>query len=238
MSSPGSSKPIKPGSTEVDPPRAPTERPGRQGGRRDANRKARTTAIARAALSLFLAKGLEAVTIDEIASTAGVAKGSFYTYFQDKTDLVRALLEPVHSELETVLERCESALRAATTREALMLAYTSMALGCSLTVLGHPDVARLYLQECRAPAVGARVPFIKLASMLYDRGERVTEAAHAHGLLRPLDPRVTATAVIGAAQELLHRALSNDDIGPPEAVPAALVTMVVDGLVQRENSQP
>lgn len=217
----------------VDPPRAPTERPGREGGRRDANRKARTTAIGRAALKLFLERGTGAVSIDDIASEAGVAKGSFYTYFHDKTDVVRALLEPVRSQLESVLSRCEAELRAAETREALVEAYTSMALGCSLTVLGHPDVARLYLMECRAPAVGARAPFAEMASMLYERGVRVTEAAQAHGLLRPLDPRVTATAVIGAAQELLHRALSNDDIGPPEAVPDALVTMVVDGLARR-----
>ena len=50
--------------------RAPKERPGPPGGKRDVNRKRRTHAIARAALGLFLERGVESVTIDDIAREA------------------------------------------------------------------------------------------------------------------------------------------------------------------------
>ncbi|MEZ4408658.1 MAG: TetR/AcrR family transcriptional regulator [Polyangiales bacterium] len=216
----------------VDPPRAPTERPGREGGRRDANRKARTAAIGRAALKLFLERGTGAVSIDDIASEAGVAKGSFYTYFHDKTDVVRALLEPVRSQLESVLSRCEPSCARPRRARRWSRRTRRWRSGARSRCWGTPTW-RGSTSWSAAPRRWARAPFAEMASMLYERGERVTEAAQAHGLLRPLDPRVTATAVIGAAQELLHRALSNDDIGPPEAVPDALVTMVVDGLARR-----
>ncbi len=40
------------------------------------------------ALSLFNERGYHAVTIDEITQKAGVAKGTFYTYFSTKSDIV------------------------------------------------------------------------------------------------------------------------------------------------------
>ncbi len=40
------------------------------------------------ALSLFNERGYDAVTIDEITQQAGVAKGTFYTYFSTKSDIV------------------------------------------------------------------------------------------------------------------------------------------------------
>ncbi|GAB1482619.1 hypothetical protein MASR2M78_14350 [Treponema sp.] len=54
------------------------------------SRTARKTknAIMESALSLFKEKGFDAVTIEEITQKAGVAKGSFYTYFATKSDII------------------------------------------------------------------------------------------------------------------------------------------------------
>lgn len=49
--------------------------------------------ILRAATSLFIAGGVGTTTIDEIASRAEVAKGTFYLYFTSKEDVVTALRE-------------------------------------------------------------------------------------------------------------------------------------------------
>lgn len=49
--------------------------------------------ILRAATSLFVAKGVGTTTIDEIATRAEVAKGTFYLYFTSKEDVVAALRE-------------------------------------------------------------------------------------------------------------------------------------------------
>ncbi|HOX17072.1 MAG TPA: TetR/AcrR family transcriptional regulator [Spirochaetales bacterium] len=52
--------------------------------------KARGTkqAIFEAALRLFREKGFDAVTVEDIAREAGTAKGSFYTYFRTKSDII------------------------------------------------------------------------------------------------------------------------------------------------------
>ncbi|MCW2397912.1 glyoxalase superfamily protein [Sphingobium sp. B2D3C] len=44
-----------------------------------------------AAAALFLEKGISATTIEQIATKAGVAKGTFYLYFQSKEDVLAGL---------------------------------------------------------------------------------------------------------------------------------------------------
>ena len=77
----------------------PPKRPGATGGTRDQNRRARVQALSDAGRALFLERGLDATTIDDLTQHAGIAKGSFYRYFADKTALVTALLAPLSSAL-------------------------------------------------------------------------------------------------------------------------------------------
>ena len=97
----------------VRPRNAPQARPGPAGGTRDANRKARTQAIAKAALELFLDRGVEAVSVDDVVRRARIAKGSFYTYFRDQSELVEALIEPVRDAVHASLDACDAAIREA-----------------------------------------------------------------------------------------------------------------------------
>ena len=70
-------------------------------------------ALSEAGLRLFVERGLEGVTIDDITQAAGVAKGTFYRYFEDQTALVDALLEPARRELVDGMEACGRALAVA-----------------------------------------------------------------------------------------------------------------------------
>ncbi len=49
--------------------------------------------ILQRASELFADRGFESVTMDEIASAAGISKGTIYLYFRSKTDLIATLLE-------------------------------------------------------------------------------------------------------------------------------------------------
>ena len=55
----------------------------------------RTREILAAARQLLDQRGLEAMTMEEIAASAGVAKGTLYLYFQSKDDLIQALITQV-----------------------------------------------------------------------------------------------------------------------------------------------
>lgn len=58
--------------------------------------------ILNSALKLFFKKGFNATSVEEITREAGISKGSFYTYFQSKEEL---LTEVIRISLEKTSER-------------------------------------------------------------------------------------------------------------------------------------
>ena len=64
-----------------------------------AQRRAATiAAIISAASELFTASGFDATSIDDIASSAGVAKGAFYHHFESKDEVLQALARRLAEE--------------------------------------------------------------------------------------------------------------------------------------------
>jgi AcrR family transcriptional regulator len=53
-----------------------------------------------AAERLVAARGIDAISIDDITQEADVAKGTFYTHFQDKDDIATAIARLIRLELE------------------------------------------------------------------------------------------------------------------------------------------
>ena len=205
---------------------------------REANRREREKVLSDAALRLFVERGLDGVTIDEITQAAGVAKGTFYRYFEDKAALVDALLAPVRRELLDGLEACGRALAEARDVETMFEAYRAVGAVIASALLQYPGVVRLYLQECRGPAVGARVKLVEVARLISRHAVEITEKAHTHGLLRPIRPAVSGLAVVGAVERLLLAVLSEEEVGNPLELPDALSTLILDGLRLPPEARP
>ncbi len=221
----------KPPPREVSTPKGQAlKRPGPVGGVRDLNRQRKAQAIRDAALLLFLERGIEAVSVDDIMKSARMAKGSFYRYFVDQAALVAELMEPTRALMTDVLERCLRELETATTRDAQFKAYAQVGQVLATLLLEHPGPVRLYLQESRAPSQGARKPLIELSKVVSRFAIDITRAAQRHGILKPIPVAVSALTVVGAAERLLLAVLHEEDVGNVLEVPAALTTLILDGL--------
>jgi AcrR family transcriptional regulator len=221
------------------PRKVPPDRPGPSGGRRDENRRRRTQDLVDAGLALFLEHGLEAVTIDDITRRAGIAKGSFYRYFEDKADLVDAVVAPMAGEFRSALRRCALALgKADGAPEALTGAYLTLAAELSATAFGHKDAVRFFLQEHRAPTLGEREGLRGLSSELSKAAIHLSQVAVDHRLIEVEDPRVSALAVLGAVEHLgLHIFRGELDVAP-ERIARIVVGMVLDGIRARRRPGP
>jgi AcrR family transcriptional regulator len=68
-----------------------------------ARRNGSREAIVEAAERLFLERGFGAVSMDELASAAGVARRTLYNQFTSKEEIFRAMLLRVSAQLETAL---------------------------------------------------------------------------------------------------------------------------------------
>lgn len=199
-------------------------------GKRAENRRLRTEALQRAALGLFLQYGVEAVTIDQIVDGARTAKGSFYRYFRDKTDLVASLVEPLRKDVSAAFARCAEGLRAASREGNVAKPYEGLAQDLIRCVLQYPDVVRLYLHESRGPKNGARAPIVELAEAVLDGATELSNIAHELGLVRGLVGRLSAIVVVGASELIVARLFAGDDVGPVLEMPGELVSLVLDGV--------
>jgi hypothetical protein len=90
----------------------------------------------------------------------------------------------------------------------------------------------LYLQEARAPASASPRAIYELADQLTSRTIALTEIARDHGLIRPVDPEISALAVLGAVDAILFAHLRRRR-APSAEVPritAELVEFVLRGI--------
>ena len=228
MSTTKPSKKTKTPKTEAARP--PGRRPGPAGGKRDTNRKERTQALLTAGLRLFLARGVENVTVDEIAKEAGTAKGNFYRYATDKQDLVEALILPVDQAFDAAFARCAEDTQSATSQTALTTAYMRLAFDLLEVLREHSDTVRLYLQESHAPAIGARIPIANFERKLISHALEITQGAHDKGLLKKIPPLVSALAVMGAVERLLMAHLRDGVFDNPADAVRHLVRFVMEGI--------
>ncbi|KQX09704.1 TetR family transcriptional regulator [Streptomyces sp. Root431] len=172
------------------------------------------TELTEAALQLLALNGFDAVTVDEIATTAGVSKRTFFRYFASKEDVVVQFLADMGADMRAGL-----AARPAEERPSEALLH---AVSVPLTVCGdHAEralpVVRLIL---RTPALLAR--FLEHEARW--REELTEELAERLGLDPAVElyPRLAAGMAIAAFDTVLHRWSAEGDAGGAED-PTALI---------------
>jgi AcrR family transcriptional regulator len=189
---------------ELELPVIPMARPGPSGGVRDANRREKAQTIARAALNLFVNRGIERVSVDEICAAAEIPKGSFYRYFPDKHALVEAITAPLRRRILEAAERCNQRLNENGDPMSAALAYAAFGEELMPAIVNGRDVVRLYLQESRAPGDGSAMPLHDLALRIDEVALRLSDTAVRNGLVEGLPSGVAARVVVGAAESLAN----------------------------------
>lgn len=212
------------------PPKVPEERPGSPGGKRHRNRMERTRLLCEAGLTVFLERGVDGATIDDVVKVAGVSKGSFYRYFDGKEALISTIFGPLSDMTAAAFDTATDALEAATTDPELEAAYGLLVQGLVGVLTEHEDAVRLFLQERHGPDSSSRAPILELDGLVVERAIAMTHSGRHTKLLRDFDPRVSALAVIGAVMEMMRQTFRGH--GPDDPVSGALelVDLVLHGV--------
>lgn len=96
--------------------------------------------IVEAALSLVADRGFTATSVDDIASAAGVAKGSVFYNFGSKSGLFEAIITEGVARLTAALRAASDGLRGRDALEALVTELLTQ-------IHAHPDFAKLMVAE-------------------------------------------------------------------------------------------
>lgn len=105
-------------------------------------------AIMESALKLFDERGFDAVTVEEITAAAGVAKGSFYTYFGTKSDIIVEEFGKIDAFYR---EWADKNLRRYKTAREKLLAFTRAQLKYVRDTVGAHNLKLLYANQVSQP---------------------------------------------------------------------------------------
>lgn len=200
----------------------------------------RTREILAAARRLLAQGSLEALTMEDIAQAAGVAKGTIYLYFQGKDELIQALLSQVG---EVLAQKVEAILASpAAAPEKLQQVVTLF--------LSHLEEERglfpVYLRELVRFRSGRQTGLSPKLKELEDRVMgllvRMFAEGSAEGRFIRADPRLLAHVLKGLVRSVGYFQMSGDR---PEAVKEALpvvLRLLFSGIVldgsPKDNQRP
>lgn len=152
-----------------------------------------------AALDLFGARGVDAVSLDEIAREVGVRKQTILYWFASKDELVDAVLEAAAAELVVVID---AAIRAAS--EDPLERIDAVVRAVFRPAVRRPALLGLVREVNRLPSAQAD-RLRHHVQPLVDRGVAYLRAEMASGRLRAADPNLVAAiayaTVTGIATE-------------------------------------
>ena len=186
-------------------------------GRRDDNKRQKREALERGAIAQFRALGYDGASIEQIASDAGVARGTFYLYFPDKLSIFDAVLDRVFQPVAATFTSVSLALRRARTPEDALGVYREMAAGLALVVLAHPAEVEIAFRASRQAGEAGESLRRRELAMLEQVTAFTAEAAE-RGLIRVADPRLFSLVVFGTVERLFYEWMLGTPLGDPAVV--------------------
>ncbi len=168
--------------------------------KRERRKEARPGELLQAALELFVEKGYAATRSEEVATRAGVSKGTLFLYFSSKEDLFKAVIQ---SNLSHHLMAWNQAFEGFEGSSADMLAYgltswwtqigSTLAGGITKLVMSEarnfPEIAAFYEREVVMPG----------QSLI----ERILQRGIDRGEFRPMDVHHVCMSLVSAMMFLM-----------------------------------
>lgn len=190
----------------------------------------RTREILAAARKLMEQGGLEAVTMEEIATAAGVAKGTLYLYFQSKEELIQELLSQVGENVVAALGAIIDAAQPPEEKLRQVVAW----------LLNHLERERflfpvfmheLWRERSGAPGRGHR--FQEVDEKINARLTSLFAEGIDRGRFMPANPRLLSLLLRGLVRAVGHyRMATGGDLAIAEASPV-LLALLFSGLAPK-----
>jgi AcrR family transcriptional regulator len=192
---------------------------------RDRQRQMREEAILETAYQLLAEKGIQGMTMDELAARVGIAKGSLYQHFRSKEQLLGVALVSFMDQISEYIDGLPSAQPAIerlkqTYRRALHLRFQK----------GFPDIfnAKSLIRE----SLNGQPVYVAAASRLFKALTGLVDTAKKQGdVLQDIPTEVLVYAAIGRVRDPELDPLIADGRIQPEALVDMLVQMFLGGVV-------
>ena len=184
--------------------------------------------IIEAAGSVLEEHGVSGITMNRVATTAGLAKASLYNYFQDKDDLLRfvytRLVEPYFQAIEEI---AGGDLPASQKLQAIL----RIALERSDKDRGIIQLLRETPQERHEIKNGTRPRYLRTLASIFEQG--ILE-----GAFRPHEPTHAAHMFYGSLSELFEMRASDTPNDEVNEYAGALIGALLNGFSIHPEKSP
>ncbi|HEY2408346.1 MAG TPA: TetR/AcrR family transcriptional regulator [Polyangiaceae bacterium] len=168
------------------------------------NKTERRQQILSVAREVFAKRGYHQTTIDDIVAQAGVARGTFYLYFEDKRAVFSDLIDRFAGQISMAITRIVTDDPA----RPVVDQVRENARAIIATCLADRATTKILFTD----AVGIDPAFDRKLATFYDTVvQLLTESlkdGQALGIVADGEPRVLAYLTIGALKELLYQAVT------------------------------
>ncbi len=172
----------------------------RRSSRAERQREQRRRELLDVALRIFAERGYHHTRITDIIDAAGVARGTFYLYFDGKNAIFHALLDDLLAKVRASVVGVSMAGNAPPVHEQLRRSVERILDA----FVANPDLTRVVLRE----AVGLDSEVDRKLTSFYGRLHRWLADALANGtrlgLLRVADGELAAWAVLGTVKQMVQ----------------------------------
>lgn len=211
--------------------------------RAEAARDKRRRELLDVALRVFSERGYHETRISDLIAAAGVARGTFYLYFESKNAIFHELLDELLVRVRASVVGVEMGEGAPPLRDQLIVTLERV-----LTTFSESPALTAFVLRV---AVGLDPEIDRKLAELYARLHQFLvmslENGIALGMLRPLDSRIVSWAVLGSIKQLVEVLIiaplaPTTDGGERERDLRAMATSLVDynlaGLLLRAGRAP
>jgi AcrR family transcriptional regulator len=191
---------------------------------------ARRAELLDAARKIFAERGYHETTVEDITRAAGVAKGTFYLYFQEKREIFLAIIRDLLDTIKSI----GGGIREAAPDEH-PLAFIKRTEDAALKLMeifqDNRALARLAYRESMGmdPALDTMLREFYRETAEIDANN--IRAAQQLGILRPCDPMLAAYAHIGMVERVLLTMLETPEIFPePRELIRQMIRLAYEGM--------
>jgi AcrR family transcriptional regulator len=153
------------------------------------------------ARDVFAKHGYHAAKIDDIVAAAGVARGTFYLYFDDKRAIFEEIIDGAFARLGMSIIRVDTDHPSRTVADQILENIRAIVRA----LLEDPATTKILLSD----AVGLDPSFDRKLLSFYEETGKLLESSLAdgqqRGIVAPGDTRMFAIMTLGALKELLYQ---------------------------------
>ena len=170
--------------------------------------------ILKAAISAFAQKGYHDTSISKIINKAGIARGTFYLYFENKRQIFDSILENLIVEID----RCIKKIEIGRERQNPLEQLKDNLRRIFTLFVENPELSRILLRHAAGLDKESDQKITEFYNNIADKIGEALKLGIKMGLIRDCNPGIISFLILGSIKELIEHVTltmkSKSDINP------------------------